>query len=480
MTRSVQPNQMDTISYGTSSGGVSSSQRQLFHRKDGSAVHNTIKEHQPQHHHQQQNDTVGNNANTATSKGCVRMILWFVAIVLVVLQLMIANIIYKNPTEHTQRIEQYPILNFGGENQPMHHRGRRAAIVISNRQRRQQTVVSSTDIQPPKENENGNLYLRTNAYNFAEHVNFRNDIDAAKSGIHYNGMDPILYPILKAGRMYSICRGDRSGSVIADMIYAHAFAFAHNITYAGNCCVTRGLPKEDTRNLIHTLHWHTIIPFRCPAGVNNKKYNVLKPNATTISPLILNPDVYRLQGHRSNFKPKWRQSVQKELYKYTDHRPDRPFYIAVHVRRGDVTPCTYKRRYLPNSHYLALIDQYTPNATSLNGRPVVVTIYSESDTYEPFDVFRQRNYKLELDTENLAHVWKALSTADVAILSRSYFSIVPAAINPNTVVATEFFDFDVRVMDGWEHADTALVKESDELIRQIYVEHCNNTKVSAS
>ena len=41
-------------------------------------------------------------------------------------------------------------------------------------------------------------------------------------------------------------------------------------------------------------------------------------------------------------------------------RQDNSMYeIAVHLRRGDVSPCTHARRYLPNSHYLALIDQYT-------------------------------------------------------------------------------------------------------------------------
>jgi hypothetical protein len=296
------------------------------------------------------------------------------------------------------------------------------------------------------------------------------------SDLYYEGIDPVLWPVLHQGKMYSVCRGDRSGSFIADMLYAHSFAFAHNITYAGNCCVTRGLPKAPTSNLIEDLHWNKVIPFQCPKGVNNKVYNVLYPNATTINPLMLNPEVYRLQGEMSNFKPAWKESIREAFLDYSDQSENRPFEIAVHIRRGDVTPCTYKRRYLPNDHYMQLIDKYTPSATELNGRPIHVTIYSESDTFEPFDVFVERNYTLELDTENLSQVWYALSTADVAILSRSYFSIVPAIINPNTVVATEFFEFDVKVMEGWEYADQELVKASDEKNREIYDTQCNSTK----
>jgi hypothetical protein len=310
--------------------------------------------------------------------------------------------------------------------------------------------------------------LTTNKFNRTDPILYQNNNDIACD----DGLKAILDPILKKGTMYSVCRGDRSGSVIADMMYAHAFAYAHNITYSGNCCVTRGLPKIETRTLIDSLRWDTILPFRCPSGVDNKRYNLIRPNATTISPLLLNPEVYRLHGEQSNFNLAWRQYIQNELYQYSDHRTERPFQIAVHVRRGDVTPCRNRRRYLPNSHYLALIDQYTPNATILDGRPVEVTIYSESVSYESFDVFEDRNYKLVLDTEDLALVWKALSTADVAILSRSFFSTVPAAINPNTVVVTEFSNADVLYLEGWEYANTSLVKDSDAMTQRLGVNRC--------
>jgi hypothetical protein len=311
---------------------------------------------------------------------------------------------------------------------------------------------------------------------FEDEESDEEDDEPLPSDLYYEGVDPVLWPVLHKGKMYSVCRGDRSGSFIADMLYAHSFAFAHNVTYAGNCCVTRGLPKPATRKLLEDLHWNKIIPLQCPRGVNNKLYNVLYPNATTINPLMLNPHVYRLQGARSKFNPAWKESIREALLDFSDQSPNRPFEIAVHIRRGDVTPCTYKRRYLPNSHYMRLIDEYTPSATGLNGRPVHVTIYSESDTFEPFDVFVERKYTLELDSENLSDVWHALSTADVAILSRSYFSIVPAIINPNTVVATEFFDFNVTVMDGWEYADPTLVKASEKRILEMYYKQCNHKK----
>ena len=102
-----------------------------------------------------------------------------------------------------------------------------------------------------------------------------------------------------------------------------------------------------------------------------------------------------------------------------------------------------------------------------------MTIYSESQSFESFDEFRARNYTVELDTKDLAVVWKALATADVAILSRSFFSFVPATVNPNTVVATPFFGF--VPLDGWKEASDELIKSSDKLTEQISRERCNRT-----
>lgn len=295
---------------------------------------------------------------------------------------------------------------------------------------------------------------------------------------HHNAreQDPILEPILRAGKMYSIGRKDRLGSVVSDMLYAHAFAFAHNVTYAGACFTVHGYPKKETVHLLEELQWTKILNFACPPGVDSS-LNIRKPNATALSPLILNDDVYRWKLETGLFSFAWRESIQNAMMTEQLDNPKpknkRPYEIAVHVRRGDVSPCTYTRRYLTNEHYLKLIDQYTPAPRDRDNRPVHVTVYSESDSFESFDVFRERNYSIELDTEDLALIWKALVTADLAILSRSYFSFVPAAVNPNTVVATEFFQFEP--LQGWKRADDALVKETDKQIRKMSHEQCPET-----
>ena len=294
----------------------------------------------------------------------------------------------------------------------------------------------------------------------------------AKSYTANTTTDPIV--------AYSICRQDRPGSAITDMLYAHATAFAHHMTYAGACCMNSAFPRKETVHLLDQLRLDHFLPFACPDGVGPHRSNLSRPNATELlSPLILNPKVYRAEIEHHHFTAAWRESIQTSMAEQSDLAvaanlpPDRPFKIAVHIRRGDVSPCRYKRRYLPNAHFLELIDQYTPISSDENNRPVHVTIYSESQSFESFDEFRARNYTVELDTKDLAVVWKALATADVAILSRSFFSFVPATVNPNTVVATPFFGF--VPLDGWKEASDELIKSSDKLTEQISRERCNRT-----
>lgn len=273
-----------------------------------------------------------------------------------------------------------------------------------------------------------------------------------------------LKAIQKAGKLYSIGRKDRSGSVITDQLFAHAFAFAHNVEYAGACFPVKGLPKKDTRSLLSQLRWDSYLKFGCPKGEG-----ILHDPKAASSPLVLSADIYRHKLKESYFTEAWRNEIQRLLPRDDEMASKKVFEIAVHVRRGDVTPCRYKRRYLPNDHYLELIDRYLPK-----DREAHVTIFSESDSFELFDDFRVRGFDVRLDTE-LASVWEALATAEVTILSRSYFSFVPAAVNPNKVVYTQFFEFDP--LESWDLADEDLVRRSDKRIREMYNTRCNATAI---
>jgi hypothetical protein len=139
------------------------------------------------------------------------------------------------------------------------------------------------------------------------------------------------------------------------------------------------------------------------------------------------------------------------------------FHIAVHIRRGDVDLCRYWRRYLPNSHYLRLIQESTPANQSTR-----VTIFSETRSFESFEDFRALNYTLKLDTD-LETVWQALLTADVAILSKSTFSLVPSFLNPNTVVYTPFWN---EGLSHWETVSEIAMKVTDLQVKEMWLQSC--------
>ena len=260
---------------------------------------------------------------------------------------------------------------------------------------------------------------------------------------------------------FSSGRHDRSGAVVHDMLWVHAYAFSQNGTYGGACGLHNGEPiimryQNVTQELIDQLHWNRALNYACPSNRENSTTEV-----TVERDFYLNLDA-------SVFTPQWKNFFQQQIGLATNvdlssalssilpteksdnlvdavtttansHEMDNDesvYTIAVHIRRGDVSPCTYSNRYMSNDYYLQLIKRYYKQVP-LQYEKIVVNIYSESESYESFEVFEQYGYNLHLD-DSLYNVWHALSTANVAILSISSFSYVPAIINPNTVVYTRY------------------------------------------
>lgn len=242
-------------------------------------------------------------------------------------------------------------------------------------------------------------------------------------------------PTLDKTILYSWARSDRSGSAIHDMLMAHAYSYREGRrVYGGACPTDHTPPRNATVDLIRELGLDATLRIgACP--------NEVHPNATMIV-----ENLYRDQDS-SLFTESWRQQILAELAqnpRYALGKRERrndtatTFHVAVHLRRGDVGPCRYPTRYLPNNHYLQLIEMYTPPRD--RNDDVQVTIYSQRNKHtEPFTVFEEKGYHLSVDTTDLATTWKAMSSADVLIMSKSSFSYVPALLNPRgTVVYTPF------------------------------------------
>ena len=141
------------------------------------------------------------------------------------------------------------------------------------------------------------------------------------------------------------------------------------------------------------------------------------------------------------------------------------YTIVVNMLRGDTTPCKKKRdgfyRYLPNSHYLALIDKYTkPGAR--------VIIYTSPKSFEDLEEFRRKGYEVNTDAD-IEDSWKDFVTADVFIMSRSDTAIVPAMVAKGKVVYTPFWHHSLR---RWKRVSKDIMHQTDAEIDRLRRERC--------
>jgi hypothetical protein len=296
---------------------------------------------------------------------------------------------------------------------------------------------------------------------------------------------------------WSVARHDRSGAVIHDMLRAHAYAFSHNVTYGGACicCAYQDKKKKAqerkpaVEELITNVGW----------GTTALRYGCPPQPFSADSPYLIYDDQYRDGNTKKRWNSRWKNYLWSQFsmdsknnnasignYLEPDEssnpqylqekKKDKVFTIAVHIRRGDVTPCKLHFRYLPNAHYLRLIERFrtelllseeeeSSSSTSISQQQqqqmVQVYIYSQNKSFEAL-LPDFANTTLHLDTD-LADVWTGLLAADVMILSRSSFSYVPALISrPSTthVVYTQFWD---PPLPGWTVITNTSAEETEAL-----------------
>jgi hypothetical protein len=252
---------------------------------------------------------------------------------------------------------------------------------------------------------------------------------------------------------YNPARTDRSGAFILDMLFAHAYGYHHNAVYGGVCTENWNQSskklkgrKETHERLIHAVGLEGILHIACPPS------NLTKGD----DHVMLRDNV-----HRTKDTAAWTSDYLDFLRASVNYPPKQhDFTIAVHIRRGDINPCwppplpwwaifsRSKNRYLPNSHFMELIDRYIE--TSHHSSPPHVVIYSESRSFfESFDEFRERGFEVVLDGD-VTDAWKAMVSSDVLIMSKSDFSYVPAALAKGIVV---YSPFSHDPLPGWEIVD---------------------------
>lgn len=97
-----------------------------------------------------------------------------------------------------------------------------------------------------------------------------------------------------------------------------------------------------------------------------------------------------------------------------------------------------------------------------------VIIYSSVKSFESLNEFRNRGYEVNTDS-SLKEMWQEFVSADVFIMSRSDFSMVPAMVAKGVVIYTPFWHHSVR---RWKRASTSIMNQTDEETQRLRERKC--------
>jgi len=336
--------------------------------------------------------------------------------------------------------------------------------------------------------------------------------------------------------LYTELRHDRSGAAVQDMLYAHAYCFREGIRYGGACPNPNPLPPSDSNNssvssevdesrterfrkLLRGLGLDEVLPVACPPAEDeddeedeNSSRDEKRRRRRKKSAIFAKDRFAYAHEDAKLWTSEWLEHVRSRAnYGYrhesltaSQNKPTTTAATAtavggtakavMHIRRGDVHPCSNSsyERYLPNWYYRTLIERSVLSSSAAAANLSSLTIYSESDSYEPWDDLldeirqlqreagngqqeqRQLQLSLRLDTPDLLGVWNDMMTADAFVMSKSSFSVVPAVLNRNEagVVYTPFWH---EPLPKWRVADPELARSAAKWVEDVRRNVCPET-----
>jgi hypothetical protein len=278
----------------------------------------------------------------------------------------------------------------------------------------------------------------------------------------------------KTGIIYSHARDDRTGAAFQDMLMAHAYAWKRNLTYHGACISSNHTAPyaDQLKELLQATGLNSILKFACPDTKRGGR--------------IVAQKVY-YRKDTAIWTAEWRNYIRSRLRPaFVKTGKNNKNTIAIHIRRGDVSPCDKDgdvvKRYLPNQHYLRILDHYAPvitraGTTMQEQQQSQVVVYSQSKSFESWSDFSsacsQHNCTLRLDTDIL-EVWRGLLTADTLILSKSSFSLVAGLLSSAAqVVYTPFWH---KPLANWTVISRKLKMETLRDLERIKRDNCTLTR----
>jgi hypothetical protein len=128
-------------------------------------------------------------------------------------------------------------------------------------------------------------------------------------------------------------------------------------------------------------------------------------------------------------------------------REDDRLTIGVHIRRGDITGATGRRRFTSNAAILGRIEAVR-RACDKIGRGSRAVIYSQGQP-EDFRTFVEHGLELQLDAPPLQSL-NAMVQADILLMAKSSFSYVAGLLSAGMVIYEPFWH---SPLPDWLHVD---------------------------
>ena len=212
------------------------------------------------------------------------------------------------------------------------------------------------------------------------------------------------------------------------------------------------------QGMLHVLGLQHVLPFACPTISNGTSTAVDRDGTEERNSIVLE-DLHTKRSAQRLWSAAWLDAIRSKAVSPTASSND----IVIHIRRGDVSVCdaATRERYLPNAHYLHLIEEVLAGDRNTTSSSVV--IYSENTTSatknqeESWRDFDSISPTFRFDTSP-ADAWRAMLQARVLILSKSSFSIIPALFNVHgTIVYTPFW---VPPLPSWRVVDDATDRQA--------------------
>lgn len=270
-------------------------------------------------------------------------------------------------------------------------------------------------------------------------------------------------------KYYCDAKTDRAGAQILDLLMMDSFIFYQGGVFGGACPNFSNAKDQakfdahldDKLELIRLLGLENMFKFECPT----------KEDLASGKAKMLRKNEYHKFG--DYFTMEWVKHVRAmSTFPYAQRNDQEPLQIAVHMRRGDYSPCRagHGQKYLPNAYYLGVLDEYLPKYCPTMDA-CNLTIYTEQRSYEDFKPFEERNYHLDFDS-SLEQIWTAFINADLLILSKSSFSWVPGIMNTHHVVTPKY---KYPVCDNWDVASAEICGKSDEVVEGYVNNQCRRS-----